>query len=85
MNTKYPAETITWRDVESTNVAAIGWDRGRRLYVQYKSSAVYLYPGVSRQRAVACARAKSVGAYVAAHIKPHYEAIKVIDGFRVKL
>lgn len=82
---KYPAEKITWREVNSSNVAAIGWDRGRRLYVQFKSSAIYLYEGISYQRAAACARAKSVGAYLAREIKPHYSAVKIVEGFRVKL
>ena len=74
---------IVWRQVESSNVKAIGWDQGRRLFVRFKSGAVYAYPGVSRQRAVACAyarrltRAASVGRYINQRIKPHYQAVKI--------
>lgn len=77
MNTKYPASVITWREVVSGNVSAIGWDKGRRLYAQFKSGGLYLYENVSRQRAVACARAESVGGYLAREIKPNFPAVKV--------
>jgi hypothetical protein len=82
---KFPATTITWRAVASSNVAAVGWDHGSRLYIQFKSSAVYLYEGVSRQRAVACAGSNSVGKYLDKKIKPHFKATKVIAGLRVQL
>ena len=81
----YPAEKITWRAVTSSNVAAVGWDRAGRLYVQFKSSAVYMYDGVSRQRAVSLSRAKSVGQYLAKKIKPHYTATRVTEGLRVQV
>lgn len=77
MKTKYPADGIRWREVASTNVARVGWDRGRRLYVRFHSGTLYLYENVSRQRAVACARANSVGGYLAREIKPNFPAVKV--------
>lgn len=77
MKTKYPADLIRWREVLSSNIQSIGWDRGHRLYVNFKSGALYLYEGVSYQRASACARAESVGSYLARKIKPHYAAVKV--------
>jgi hypothetical protein len=46
--------TITWRDVESSNVERVGWGR-TGMFVKFRSGAIYLYRGVSRQRAVACA------------------------------
>lgn len=70
-------ESVTWREVESSNVQAVGWDKDNHLYARFTSGAVYLYVGVSRQRAVACSRAKSVGRYFNKVIKPHYKAVKI--------
>lgn len=73
-----PAEHIRWRDTpESSNVSAVGWDSDMRLYAKFKSGSIYMYEGVTRQRAVACSRATSVGRYFHEHIKPHYKAVKI--------
>lgn len=77
MAPRRPAEKITWRRVKSTNTAKIGWDRARRLYVKFRDGSSYLYEGVSRQRAVACSRAKSVGGYLAREIYPNHHAVKI--------
>jgi len=74
---KQPAEKITWRKVNSTNAAEIGWDRKRRLYVKFLDKSIYFYEGVSRQRAVACARAKSVGSYLSRVIYPNHSSVKI--------
>lgn len=76
--TKYPADHIHWRPVVSGNVASVGWDQGRHLYIEFQSGAIYLYDGVSYQRASACARAKSVGSYLARQIQPCFSAVKVV-------
>lgn len=76
-----PAERIRWRQVKSTNVIAIGWDKKRHLYVRFHgvpADTVYMYEGVSRQRAVAASRAKSVGRYINKVIKPQFKAVRVI-------
>jgi len=75
--TKYPAEQVRWREVVSSNVDAVGWDSDMRMYARFKGGAVYLYEGVTRQRAVACSRAKSVGQYFNSIIKPNYKAVRV--------
>lgn len=79
MATVQPAEQIRWRDTpESSNVARIGWDSTyNRMYAEFKSGSVYLYDGVSRQRAVACWRSRSVGRYFNKHIKPNYKAVRI--------
>jgi hypothetical protein len=83
MATRHPAAAIQWRPVESSNVAAVGWDRATGMYVEYRSGAVYRYAGVSRQRAVACAyaatltRLASVGAYVNRRVKPVFPSTRI--------
>jgi len=77
MPTKYPADKITWRKVKSKNVTEIGWDKDRHLYAKFLSGDLYLYQAVSRQRAVACSRAKSVGSYIARVIAPNHTAVKI--------
>ena len=78
MSLKYPAEHIHWRvTLESSNVAAVGWDRHKRMYVNFRSGSVYVYDGVTRQRAVATSRAKSVGEYITRVIVPNYPAVRV--------
>lgn len=54
---------------DSSNVKYVGWDRCGNMLVWFKTG-VYRYDGISRQRAVAAARAKSVGKYVHHQIKP---------------
>ena len=66
------ASHIRWRQVESSAVSAVGWDDSRHMYVQFVNGRLYRYEDVPRQRVVACARARSVGQYVARKIIPVY-------------
>jgi hypothetical protein len=74
---QHPAEHIRWREVESSNVEAVGWDSDMNLYARFKWGGVYRYDGVSRQRSVACSLAPSVGRYFHQKIKPNYKAVKI--------
>lgn len=69
------AERINWRTVVSSNVRRVGWDRHGSMFVEFHDGGTYEYKGVSRQRAVACAYAKSVGKYIAHVIKPRFTAV----------
>lgn len=74
---RHPARHLNWAHVESSNVDAVAYDN-RGMYVRYKGSGdVYFYPGVSRQRAVACRDAISCGRYVNRKIIPSFEAVKI--------
>ena len=80
----YPAqEKITWKDVVSSNVSKVGWDKIGNMYVLFRDSSpngnntLYMYRGVSRQRVIAASRANSVGGYLNQHIKPFHEAVKI--------
>lgn len=71
-------EKVRWRSVKSSNVCRVGWDSEQHMYVAYgDGSSIYRYDGVSRQRAVACAYAKSVGKYVNHVIKPRFTAVRI--------
>lgn len=61
----------------SSNVYAVGWDQSGNMYVSFHGGGTYLYYGVSRQRAVAAAYAKSVGQYINRKIKPYFEVLKM--------
>jgi len=73
---RYPAQPLVWQEVTSSNVEAVA-HRDGRMYVRFKGGAVYEYPGVSRQRAVACRCSASVGHYINRHIIPNFEAVKI--------
>jgi hypothetical protein len=61
---------------DSSNVEAIMWlENG--MVVKFKSGSAYFYEGVSRQKAVACARASSVGRYINQKIKPHHKVVSL--------
>lgn len=76
--TRYPAVKINWRRVQSTSgVDMVGWDNRGNMYISFKNSGTYVYQGVTRQRAVAMTRARSVGRYLEKVIKPRFEAIKI--------
>jgi hypothetical protein len=77
---KHPAAQIRWREVVSSNVQAVGWDRHSGMYVQFRDGAIYRYADVSRQRAVACSLAASVGQYVNQRVKPRFSCTKVAWG-----
>lgn len=70
---------ITWRQVESSNVQAVGWDNaGKIMFVRFKNGQVYAYLQVSRQRAVFIAsRCTSVGAYLNQVVKPKFPSLRV--------
>lgn len=77
---------IRWREVDSSNVQAIGWSSTGEplMLVRYKSGKVFGYSPVSRQRAVALAHrrrlwGKSIGKYVNQVIKPNYRVWEIID------
>jgi len=75
---KHPAAIVKWKPVDSSNVTEVGWDRHQGMYVEFRSGAKYLYHGVTRQRAVACAMAPSVGSYINKKIKPNYECTRIV-------
>ena len=77
MSHPHPAEEIRWREVESSNVARVGWDAHNRMYVEYKNGSVYMYEDVPRQRVVCAARAGSVGSYLNKKVIPNYPAVKI--------
>ena len=68
---------VTWREVRSSNVRRVGWDNADNLYVIYhdKPDTVFAYMGVTRQRAIAAAKAESTGSYINQVIKPHHEFV----------
>jgi hypothetical protein len=68
---------VNYRLVESTNVERVGWDDAGNMYVVYKGGGLYAYLGVSRQRAVAAAYARSVGRYINSRIKPTFDVVKL--------
>ena len=77
MSHAHPARPIEWRDVESSNVERIGWDDAANMFVTYRNGGVYMYRGVSRQRAVAAAHAASAGRYISQRIIPEFDAVKL--------
>jgi hypothetical protein len=64
-----------YKIADSSNVNYVGWQDGDMI-VWFKTGA-YVYVGVSRQRAVACALAKSVGGYLNKVVKPAHKAVKL--------
>lgn len=70
---------IKTRKVDSSNIDWIGWPvSGEQLMVvQFKGGSRYVYLDITRQRAMACARSASTGAYLAKHIKNKYETVKI--------
>ena len=77
MSHAHPAKPIHWVDVESSNVAKVGWDDAANMFVTYRNGGVYMYRGVSRQRAVAAAHAASAGRYISQRIIPEFDAVKL--------
>lgn len=67
---------VNFRVVESTNVDRVGWDEAGNMYVGFKNGTMYVYLGVSRQRAVAAAYARSVGSYIN-RIKGNFESLRL--------
>lgn len=72
---------ITWHEVDSSNVAQIAWDDVDGtpvMLVRFRNGQVYMYSGVSRQRAsYIVSRCKSAGAYINRVIKPQFPSLRV--------
>lgn len=68
------------RQVESSFIEWIGWaTTGERvMVVSMKSGKRYAYLGVSRQRAEAMARSRSVGKYYCRFIKAQYPMLRLL-------
>jgi hypothetical protein len=72
--------SLVVRMIESSNIKWIGWPEtgGQSLmFVEFSDGSRYVYNGVSRQKAVACAYAESTGIYLNKRIKPKYQATKL--------
>ena len=70
---------FNWREIESSNVAWIGWPLSGEplMVVQYHSGNYYGYIGVPRQKAVAAANARSTGSYIHRHIRGKYRPVRL--------
>jgi hypothetical protein len=73
-----PIELIG-RKIDSGNIEQILWPKTGEplMIVQFKSGTRYAYLGVSRQRAVACAYARSSGEFLNKRIKPNFDVVKL--------
>jgi KTSC domain len=69
----------TMRSVESSSIAAVGYDRQRRqAYIRFKTSPrLYLYEGVPAHVFEELERAESKGAFVNEVIKPRFRVRKL--------
>jgi hypothetical protein len=78
---EYQDRMFNVRWVGSSNISWIAWPAASNgeplMLVRFVNEGVYGYIGVSRQRAVACANAKSTGEYLNRIIKPQYEVVKL--------
>lgn len=74
-----PAAPITWRPVDSSAIAALGWDSDQHMYCLFRARGLFRYDHVSRQRVVAAASAPSVGRYVNERIIPNYPAWHIVS------
>jgi hypothetical protein len=60
--------------VDSTNVAAVGYDpEAQEIYVQFLSGTTYKYLGTDEQTFEELRDAPSVGSYLNRVIKPNYD------------
>lgn len=73
----HPARQIRRRPVESSAVVEIAWDDREHMWVEFVTGSIYMYDRVPYQRAVACARAESVGKYVSKKIVPVFEGTRI--------
>ena len=63
---------IKWRDAESSNIKRVGWAEGERwvaVFIVFHKGGIYMYMGMTRQRAMALVQAESPGRYFHKHIK----------------
>lgn len=69
------------RKIASSNVEWVGWPStpgsADLLVVQFQGGARYIYFGVTRQKAVALANAKSTGVYLNTKIKKQHRCLKI--------
>lgn len=64
---------MTWRPVQSTSIARIGYDPGRReLGVAFLHGGAYVYSGVARAVFEAFEGAESKGRFFHAHVLDRY-------------
>lgn len=69
---------IPLEDVESSSLAAIGYDVAKQiLAVQFRSGVIYHYAGITLDTAIALYGADSRGSFYAHNIKGKYEAEKM--------
>lgn len=68
--------TIKTEPVDSTNLAAIGYDASTKtLQVDFKNGRRYQYPNVPPETFAEFKAAASVGKYFAAHIKSEFLSV----------
>jgi hypothetical protein len=80
VQTKVGPVPVNARLIGSTNINWIGWPKtGQQplMFVCFRDGSIYVYFGVSRQKAVAAAHATSSGQYLNSEIKPRYGAYRV--------
>jgi len=66
------------KPVQSSNVAAVGYDESKRLLeVEFTSGSVYQYEGVPPEEHRGLVEAESVGKYFAAVIRKRYQGQRV--------
>lgn len=65
--------------VESSNIRSIGYDSDkRRLYIQFKTKAIYQYDDVPGHIAMGLMNAPSHGGYFATMIRDDYESTQIL-------
>jgi hypothetical protein len=64
------------RPVHSSSVRSVGWSDGT-LELEYVNGSTYEYFDVPQPTYAALLASSSIGAYVNAHIKPHYDCREV--------
>lgn len=68
------AEKIALVPVDSSNIAALGYNREKQiLAVQFKSGTIYHYAGVALEIAAQLVTAESRGAFYAMHIRGKFQ------------
>lgn len=69
------------RRIDSSNIEWIGWPKAKGsadiMVVSFGDASRYIYFGVTRQKAVACAYAESSGVYLNREIKGKHGCLKV--------
>lgn len=71
------------RMIDSSNIKWVGWPEKQMkmavplMFVEFTDGSRYIYAGVTRQRASACAYAESTGSYLAKNIKGKFTALKI--------